>query len=217
MISRTIGLVGVAAATLILGGCASLQAIDSEVSTYSQWPADRKPSSYVFERLPSQQAQPQQQDQLEALARGAVAKAGFTPAPIGQPADVTVQLGARVTRSDPSPWDSPMWGGWGGYGYGGFGPRWHGGLGIGYGGWGPGWGPGWGGGYYGGTSWYDREVAVLIRDGKTGQPLYETRARNDSAYNGDGAWIAAMFDAALKDFPTPAISPRNVRVALPQP
>ncbi|MDB6002419.1 MAG: hypothetical protein JWP52_4118 [Rhizobacter sp.] len=197
---------GVAVAAMVLAGCAGLQAVDSEVSSYSQWPADRKPSTFAFERLPSQLARPAEQDQLESLARGAIQKAGFTPVATGDKPDVKVQIGARVTRSDPNPWDSPFW--WGGYG--GFGPRGH--LGMGYGGL---WGPGYG--YYSSPPYYDREVAVLIRDASTGTALYETRARNDTAYNADGIWLAAMFDAAMKDFPQPAVSPRSVRIPLPQP
>ena len=50
--TRTLSLL-IAAASL--AGCASLNSLTSEVSSYSQWPADRKPGSYAFERLPSQQ------------------------------------------------------------------------------------------------------------------------------------------------------------------
>ena len=48
-------------AALVLSGCAGLNNVTSEVSSYGQWPADRKPASYAFERLPSQQARPEQQ------------------------------------------------------------------------------------------------------------------------------------------------------------
>ena len=50
-------------ATLIAGaaltGCASMYNVDADVSSYSRWPAGRGPATYSFERLPSQQAQPQ--------------------------------------------------------------------------------------------------------------------------------------------------------------
>jgi hypothetical protein len=39
-----------------LSGCASLNTVVSDVSSYGQWPTQRKPNTYRFERLPSQQA-----------------------------------------------------------------------------------------------------------------------------------------------------------------
>jgi len=184
------------ATSLVLTGCAGLRTIDSDVNSYSQWPAGRKPSTYAFERLPSQQAQPQVQDSLEAAARDALAKAGFTEAANQSTADVTVQLGARINRYDRSPWEDPFW----------FrGPYWHPHR---FGWWGPGFGP-----YYASPR-YEREVAVLIRDRKSGQALYESRASNESLTSGDSATFAAMFEAALKDFPQTAVNPRRVSVQL---
>jgi hypothetical protein len=197
MLRRTV-LTLLAAGTL--AGCATLDTLDADVSSYGTWPAGRAPGSFAFERLPSQQAQGERQAQLEAAARGALEKAGFTHAADPASADVTVQLGARITRYDTSPWDDPFW--W----------RWPGGH------WRhPGWYPGpfaFGGPYYGGTPRYDREVALLIRDRRTGAPLYETRAVSDGYSAGDVSLLSAMFEAALKDFPTPAVSPRQVRVPL---
>jgi hypothetical protein len=197
-------------AFLLLVGCASLNSIDSDVSSYSQWPAERKPGSYAFERLPSQQAYAERQAMLEAAARGALAAAGFNEVGSASNADVTVQLGARVTRYDGSPWYDPYWRGyypwgWGGpYGWGG---PW------GY--YGPGMRYGYGFGMYYAPPYYDREVAVLIRDRKSGAPLYESRASSEGGSSGDGATFAAMFEAALKDFPQPAVNPRRVSVPLP--
>ena len=88
-----------------------------DVSSFSRWPAGRAPSTYAFERLPSQQAQPQQAQMLEDAARRAVEGAGFGAVPEGITPDVTVQLGARITEKDRSPFDDPFW-------YGGIGP-WH--------------------------------------------------------------------------------------------
>jgi hypothetical protein len=183
-------------AGFVLAGCAGIHTVDSDVNSYSQWPAGRKPTSYAFERLPSQQAQPQVQDTLEAAARDALVKAGFSEAADPSSADVTVQLGARINRYDRSPWDDPFWlhGGlhyWHPYRYGWWGP----GLGLNY-----------------SAPRYAREVAVLIRDRKTGQPLYESRASNESLTSGDSAVFAAMFEAALKDFPQTAVNPRRVSV-----
>jgi hypothetical protein len=54
----------------------------------------------------------------------------------------------------------------------------------------------------------------MIRDRKTGQVLYESRAANEGLTGPDGATFAAMFEAALRDFPQPAVNPRRVSVPL---
>jgi hypothetical protein len=205
---KTIALFAAAAA---LAGCASLNRIDADVSSFSRWPAGRGPSTYVFERLPSQQAEPQQAQMLEDAARRAIEGAGFVAAPPGSAGDVTVQLGARITETDRSPFDDPFW-------YGGFG-AWHrpfarGGFGRPFGG--PGWRRGyWGPGYD--FPYYTREVALLIRDKRAGEPLYEARAETEGATTGLYSVLPAMFVAALKDFPNGApTNPHRVTVD-PQP
>jgi hypothetical protein len=105
-VTRTIA---AALAATALAGCASLNNVESDVSSFSRWPAGRTPSTYAFERLPSQQANPQQAQVLEDTARRAVESAGFVPAPEGSPPDVTVQIGARVTAYEVAPWDDPFW------------------------------------------------------------------------------------------------------------
>lgn len=184
---------------LVLGGCAAFNNLSNEVSTFGPWPADRKPASFVFERLPSQQAHPERQVQLETAARGALEAAGFRAAADASQADYLMQIGARVTSNDPWIYNDPLF--------------WHGGLRYGYGRWHRGWGPGWGfnGGYdalYSPT--FDREVALLIRDRKTGQLLYEARASNAGPSASIDYLLPAMFEAALKDFPNAGPNPRTV-------
>ena len=187
------------AATLALGGCAALKSVSSDVSSFGDWPVERKPGTYAFERLPSQQARAEETASLEAAAQGALAKAGFAPAAAGQEPEVLVQVGARVGRSD-SPWADPFW--WrGSFGYYRHGP----------------WlGPRWGMGTQFESARYEREVAVLIRDRASGKPLFEARASNESGSSSAGsATLAAMFEAALMDFPRPGMNPRRVVVPLP--
>lgn len=178
------------AATATLAGCAGMNQLNNEVATYGQWPAGRAPGSYAFERLPSQQARAEAQQRLETAARPAIESAGFTPAADAQQADFVVQVGARVTAyadpfADPFFWrGSVFWG------------RRHF------------WGPGFGWGYTGPD--YEREVAVLIRDRRSGQPLYEARAANSGASPSIDSLLPAMFEAALKDFPHSGINPRRV-------
>ena len=174
-----------------LAGCAAMNNLTSEVSTYSQWPAGRKPATYAFERLPSQAAQPERTARLENAARAAIEGAGFTAAADAASADVTVQVGARVSASDPYPWADPFWVR-GGFFYG-----------RGY----------WRGGWIGmhtASPTYAREVAVLIRDRQTGQPLYEARASNDGTSAAIDSLLPAMFEAAMVDFPNTGVNPRRV-------
>lgn len=180
-----------------LGGCASMNNVDSEVSTYSQWPAARKPATFAFERLPSQQARPQEQGELEAAARPALLSAGFQEVADPKAADATVQVAARVSRTDRGYYDDPFF--------------WRGSLFYSrYGR--PYWGPGFGMMYE--SPRYDREVVVLIRDRQSAQPLYEARAASDGLSTGNTQLMAAMFKAALKDFPQTGINPRRVSVPL---
>lgn len=197
------------AALAVLSGCASFDNIDADVSSYSRWPAGRPPATYAFERLPSQQANPQQAQMLEDSARRAVEGAGFAPVGEGTVPDVTVQIGARVVETDRSPFDDPFW-------YGSFGP-WHRPFAYGRG-YRPFGGPGWRRGYWG-AGWgadfptYEREVALLIRDKRTGEPLYEGRAENDGRTSGIATVLPALFVAALKDFPNGSPShPHRVTV-----
>ncbi len=208
-------LIALVSAAFVLSGCAGVGALNSDVSTYGSWPAERKPATYAFERLPSQQERAESQQVIENAARGALEAAGFTPAAAPGDAQVTVQVGARVGTSDRWAYYDPFWNNVSvGYSLGhrrGYG-RWATGFGVGFGGWGYG---GYGG--YGGWPGYDREVAVLIRDRATGQLLYEARASNNGASSAINPLLPAMFSAALKDFPAGGPNPRRVSVELPKP
>ena len=192
-----------AALALLLGACAALNNLSNEVSTYGPWPADRKPASFMFERLPSQQAHPERQQQLETAARGALEAAGFRVASDANSAEYLMQIGARVSTNDPWIYNDPLF--WrGGFRYGYYGHH--------FGRWGRGWGPGWGwgvGGPYDSVT-FEREVALLIRDRKTGQLLYEARASNAGPSASIDYLMPAMFEAALKDFPNAGPNPRSV-------
>ena len=92
-----------------LSGCAALNSVTSDVSSFGDWPAGRAPGTYAFERLPSQQARAAEADAMEQAARPALQKAGLTAAAAGQEPDVLVQLGGRFTQTVRSPWDDPLW------------------------------------------------------------------------------------------------------------
>ena len=194
---RATGMAILAMAAL-LAGCAGMATLSSEVSTFGEWPAARKPGTYAFERLPSQQANAERQAPLEEAARPALAAAGFAPVAAGSEPDVLVQLGVRTTRLEPSPWADPLWwrGGVGSWRYGPWiGPRWHPFL-------------------YDDLRRVDREAALLIRDRASGKPLYEARASSSGSATATLGGLRAIFEAALKDFPATGINPRDVRVPL---
>lgn len=187
----------------VVSGCAGFNTVTAEVATYGDWPASRQPGRYAFERLPSQQAYATRQTELEAVAARALEVAGFRAAPDAAQADVIVQIGARISRTELSPWDDPLWWRWGG-------TYWRH----------PGWRRGSRMGFYADfhTGWYthyERNVALLLRDRASGTPLYEAHAQTDGTTSGGTVLLGAMFEAAMKDFPaTGAANPRQVSVQL---
>lgn len=184
---------------LWLAGCAGSPNVVSQVSSYGSWPQGRVPGAYVFERLPSQQAQAGVQDRLEAAAVPALQAAGFRKVTQPEQADVSVQLSIQ-SREDTSLRHDPYWGG-GRFGWGGW----------------------WGSGGWGGIGlsmrmepiWVQMQVSVLIRDRRSNQVLYETHAVHDRQNTVDLDLLPYLFEAALKDFPHPAVSPRTVTVTRP--
>lgn len=182
-----------------LTGCAGSPNVVSQVSSYGSWPQGRAPGAYVFERLPSQQAQAGLQDRLEAAAEPALKAAGFRKVARPDLAEVSVQLSAQ-NREDPSMRYDPFWGG-GRFGWGGW----------------------WGSGGFGGIglsmrmepTWVQMQVDLLIRDRRSNQVLYETHAVHDRQNTVDLDLLPYLFEAALKDFPHPAVSPRTVTVTRP--
>lgn len=190
-------------ALLTAGGCATQ--VSSDVSTFGSWPADRQPDTYVFERLPSQQEQPDQQ-RMEDAARAAIEAAGFKPATDAPSADVSVLLGTRLIAADFSPYHDPIW--------------WNGGLyrsrfgHPGFLGFGSGFGRGFGFGPDDTLRRYVREVSVLIRDRKSGSVIYETHASSDGVLPLTPALMTAMFQAALTPFPGTDAKARSVTTPL---
>lgn len=200
---RPIAALLLAVGALALSGCAALHSVTSEVSSYGNWPAERKPAAttYAFERLPSQQVDGPLQTDIEAAAAPALANAGFTLAASPDVADVMVQV-AMQSRIYQRPWRD-RWGPYGPYGRVGFGSWYGSGSRFGFG--------------LGMTlepPLSEMQVDLLIRDKKTTKVLYETHAVRQQNGGWDERLMAPMFAAALKDFPLPAISPRIVSVPL---
>ena len=178
-----------------LAGCATFNTLRVEVRSFGSWPADRKAGSFAFDRLPSQQAQAELQSRLEAAALPALQAAGFTAVPKEQ-AQVLVQLSVQATQTRPDYIPGPH------LRYDAF------------------WGRGSRGGFYGPSFGFEfqpavveQRVAVLMRDRKLGDVLYEASGVIASSWASESHWTP-MFAAVLKDFPGPAISPRVVAMPL---
>lgn len=183
----------VVASALGLAGCATPDTLTAQVTTHGMWPANANLKTYAFERLPSQAAQADAQARVEAAAAPALARKGFVPAAAEQ-ADVWVQVVAQsrtdnAYRYDPYPRvETSIFGGV-------FGT--HGGVGL---------------GLRLDPEFTLMQVDVLLRDRRSGKVLYETHATHDRVGGMDERLLPALFDAALADFPAPAVSPRPVTV-----
>jgi hypothetical protein len=198
---RALGLAVLGAAAL-LAGCSTLRTVTSEVRSYGEWPAGRATGSYAFDRLPSQQLagspQAKNAEKLEQAAAAALKKAGFQPVAAGQAPDLLVQVGARSEPEERHPWNEPFW--------------WRGGFGV----WrvSPWSGPAWGWSARWDNPRYERSVAVLLRDRASGQPLYEAHATGTGNMELSAPMMAAMFEAALADFPKANPQGRDVAVQM---
>jgi hypothetical protein len=185
-------------AAALLAGCASTYRVDSTVQSYSGLPALPASPTYRFERLPSQQAAPDQA-RIEALADPALFKAGLRRDDANP--RYSVQVSARVSRTV-STWAADPWGGWGWY------PGWYGPRGPW--GWGPPLPPS-------ASTWWQREVQVIVRQLPDQKVVFESRAFSETYYLNNDEVLTAMFDAALAGFPNPPSGPRRVNVEVTPP
>ena len=231
---RSIATIGLLIGAALLSGCAGVLRVDNRVQSFATWSTGASPSgsagatapaavpaapqSFRFERLPSQREgrSASTQDELEGLARSALAKVGWTAVDATTEAPWRVQVSASTQRLPRAPWEDPWGGPWGS----------------------PFWGDPWGRssigfGLYGGrgtyigaggqiffapafmnleSPYYLREVSLVIRSADTGRVVYETRAAHDGRWNSTPALWAAMLDAALQGFPTPPEGVRQVDI-----
>ncbi|RYG09994.1 MAG: DUF4136 domain-containing protein [Burkholderiales bacterium] len=180
---------------LVLTGCASVRLVDSDVTTFSSWPAvpPGPNTPYRFERLPSQQADPGQAN-LEALARTSLSRVGLVDAP--DMAKYSVQVGFTTEVVE-------RWVDDGFYPYGPYGRAgWFGGP-FGY-------------GFPMTERSYRRNLTLLVRDLATNQVTFESRAAHDGPWSDSLAIVPAMLEAAVLGFPQPPNGTRRVNVEIPR-
>ncbi len=196
-----------ALALTVLTGCASMRLIDSDVVSVAAAPPgmNLQGAKYRFERLPSQANNPEaglaeQQAQAAMTAVGLVRDDAH--------AQLSVMVGFSGTSYLADPWGRPL------------GPVWspHGSIAI---------GTGWGGGFgshiglgmgmrFPPPTHYRREVSLIMRDLKSGQVVYETRASHSGPWSDSMPIFATLFQAAMANFPNPPTGVRRVNIELPR-
>lgn len=202
---RTLAVIlSIAAMALLMTACSTVRIVDSDVTAFSTWQAapPGPGTPYRFERLPSQQAVGSQQDLVEGLARTALAKVGME---LNSPvARYSVQVVINTQVLERIPYDSV----YDGFGYG---------------------GPGvfLGGGSRGASvglsfpmrfaePYFKRDLSILMRDLKTNQVVFETRALHEGVWSDTLAVLPAMLDSALRGFPQPPPGTRRINVEIPR-
>jgi len=195
IVLRSIMALGLAG--LLLGGCASVRVVESEVQTFSTLGVLPAQATFRFERLPSQLVQNKRQDELERVAEQALLQVGLRRNDAN--AHYNVQLGVRVEREDRVDWNDAWW-----YGRGFPGPRF-------------GHMSRWPSPWVRSTSWFQREISLTLRDNGTGQVVYETHATQEDAWSDTLNLLPAIFSAALTDFPAGTQGSRQRKVELQPP
>ena len=173
-----------------------MRLVDSQVNSFAVKPIAAG-ASYRFERLPSQQADAEAQDRLEAITAQALAKVGLQRNDSAPVLLAQVQLTQRMERTAT---EGPAFG-WG------LGWRMghHGGIGMG------------GGTLFPGLAdlpSYWREVHLSLRDLATQTVVFESRASHDGPWSDSAAIVPAMLDAALQGFPNPPPGQRRVNIEI---
>lgn len=206
-IHRWLLLAMAALALTLLTGCASMRLIDSDVVSVAAVPPGMslQGAKYRFERLPSQVNNPEA-GLAEQQAQAAMTAVGLVRDDAG--ANLSVIVGFSGSQYLADPWGRPIAPGWTPYGSivfgsgfgGGFGS--HMGLGMGM--------------RFPPPTHYRREVSLIMRDLKSGQIVYETRASHAGPWSDSVPIFATLFQAALANFPNPPSGPRRVNIELPR-
>jgi hypothetical protein len=65
-------------------------------------------------------------------------------------------------------------------------------------------------------TFYRHEVSVVMRDLKSSQVVYETRASHEGPWGDNIQIFATLFQAALSHYPHPPAGPRRVNIQIPR-
>jgi hypothetical protein len=182
---------------LLLSGCAGVRLVDTQVNSFAPQ-AIAAGASYQFVRLPSQMADPVNQEKLEKLAEQALAKVGLRRQ---NNAPLRVQVSA-VQRQENAMSQNGVGIGWGlGWVFG------HGAISMGN-----------QGTLFPGLDarpTYWRQVSLIMRNA-SGAVVFESHASHEGIWSDGEVVLAAMLDAALQGFPTPPAGVRRVNIEIPR-
>ena len=202
---RRISLAMTALVLSLLTGCATVRLIDSDVVSVAAAPAGMslQGATYRFERLPSQANNPEA-GLAEQQAQAAMTAVGLVRDDAN--AQLSVLVGFAGTQYLADAWGRPLPpGAWSPY---------YGSISVGRG-IGPNVGLGMGMRFPPPTQ-YRREVSLIMRDLKSGQVVYETRATHDGPWSDSAQVFATLFQAAMANFPNPPAGLRRVNIEIPR-
>jgi hypothetical protein len=192
-----------ATALTFLTGCASMRLIDSDVVSVAAVPAgmNLQGASYRFERLPSQANNPEA-GLAEQQAQAALRAVGLERDDAA--AQLSVLVGFSGSQYLADPWGRPLTSAWMPYGSFAFGSGLgsHVGLGMGM--------------RFQPPTHYRRDVSLILRDLRSGQVVYETRASHAGPWRDSVPLFATLFQAALANFPNPPAGVRRVNIEIPR-
>ena len=186
----------------LLSGCAGLRVVDSNVLAVANVPpgVQLQGAHYRFERLPSQLSNPEA-GLAEQQAQQALTTVGLVRDDPG--AQISVLVGFAGSQYVSDPWGRPYPSTWGSVSIG-RGVPWGSGVGVGM------------GMRFPPPTQYRREVSLIMRDLRSGQVVYETRATHDGIWSDSAQVFATLFQAALANFPNPPAGPRRVNIQIPR-
>ncbi len=186
----------------LLSGCAGMRVVDSQVLAVANVPSgvQLQGAKYRFERLPSQVRNPEA-GLAEQQAEQALAAVGLVRDDAA--AQISVLVGFQGTQYLADPWGHPYPGPYGSISIG-RGVPWGSGVGFGM------------GMRFPPPTHYRREVSLILRDLRSGQVVYETRASHDGPWSDSTTIFATLFKAALANFPNPPAGPQRVNIEIPR-
>ena len=180
--------------TLSLGGCGLPRMIDSDVQSFVGGDGAVTGVGYQFERLLSQQASGERQEQVEAMAEQALAEIGLHRDDKTARYSAQVSVGVRtiappeqrrsrserpILRPDGVVVFAPPFG-----------------LVL-------------------EAPWYRHSVQVLLRDQTTAKVAFESTASFEGPWSDSNRLLPVVMRAALRDYPQPPQGPRKVVIELP--